>query len=398
MSFHREKYVAAGGPDGGDGGRGGDVVLVVDPHMSTLMDFRYKHKYAAENGQDGGGKRCRGRDGEPLRIKVPRGTVVRDAERDVVIGDLSEDDSTFVVAKGGKGGYGNYQFASATRQTPNFAKPGKAGRQRDIILELKLIADVGLIGFPNVGKSTLLSVLTNARPKIANYHFTTLAPNLGILNAYDTGIVLADIPGLIEGAHQGTGLGHSFLRHIERTRMLLHIVDISGIEGRSPVEDFDTINSELFTYSDAMRDKPQIVIGNKADLSEENVEAFAIEMQKRGYTFIPISAATRQGISELIEALYHTVKDLPGTEIVVHQDVEEVAKEDYTITIEDGVYMITGRWADELLEGVNIYDDQGLAYFQRALKMHGVIDKLEQMGINEKDTVNFCDIEFLYER
>ncbi len=393
VSFHREKYVAAGGPDGGNGGRGGDCVLIVDPSMSTLMDFRYKRKYAAQGGVNGSGKNCTGADADPLLIKVPRGTIVRDDDTGRIIADLSENNARFVVAAGGRGGAGNAHFATPRRQTPNFAKPGKRGRERRITLELRLIADVGLIGFPNVGKSTLLSVLTNARPRIANYHFTTLSPNLGVLRVYDSDIVLADLPGIIEGAAEGVGLGQDFLRHASRTRLLLHLVDASQCEGRDAVQDFLTIQDELSRYGDNLPSKAQIVVGSKCDVSTEHVDRLAQAVQDAGYPFIPISSVARQGVDELIRTIHQMLQEIEKPVISVEEDVAQTPGE-INIVCEGGVYYITGEWAEDLIYATNFTREDSLGYFQRALRLSGVIDRLTAMGIQEGDTVDMCGVEF----
>jgi len=404
IAFHREKYVAAGGPDGGDGGRGGNVVFRVDPGMSTLMDFRYKRKYHAQNGTDGAGKKCNGKNGSDIIISVPQGTIVRDAASNRVLADLSELDKDVILAKGGNGGWGNAHFATATRQTPNFAKNGQKGNEREIILELKLLADVGLVGFPNVGKSTLLSRTTKAEPKIANYHFTTLEPNLGVVElAEHMNFVLADIPGIIEGASEGVGLGHDFLRHIERTRLLIHVVDVSSIEGRNPIEDFNTINDELSKYNMELEERPQIVAANKTDIiqDEKVYEEFKEEIKKRGYPLFEISAATGKGVEELMKYTYTEVMKLPpvkvfepemeideGFEIDTTQSGFEVTKDD------DGVYVVSGTWIEAVGGSVNFSDEESLQFFQRALKNRGVIDALVDAGISEGETVRIGDLEF----
>lgn len=404
VSFRREKYIPAGGPDGGDGGRGGDVIFTVDSGMSTLMDFRYKKKYHAQNGEDGRGAKSYGKDGEDIVIKVPPGTLIRDAKTGHVIADMIKPEQKFVAAKGGKGGWGNTHFATPTRQAPKFAKSGEPGEEREIILELKLLADVGLVGFPNVGKSTILSVVSQARPKIANYHFTTLNPNLGVVSLGEgNSFVLADIPGLIEGAHEGVGLGHEFLRHIERTRLFIHVVDVSGIEGRDPVADFDAVNRELQEYNEELMKRPQVIAANKMDLpgADEYFEIFKDEMEGRGYKVFGISAATNKGIRELMLYVSSKLKELPPP--VIFEPVVEDAKvyklEDeapFTIREEDGVYVVEGKWVEKVVGSTNFDDTESLQYFQRALKNKGVIKELEKMGIHEGDTVSVCGIEFDY--
>lgn len=403
IAFHREKYVAAGGPDGGDGGKGGNVIFHVDPGLSTLMDFRYKRKYAAKPGGDGAGNRCNGKKGEDIVINVPPGTIVRDSESGRVLADLSDAEHDVVLIKGGNGGWGNSHFATATRQTPNFAKNGQPGIEREVILELKLLADVGLVGFPNVGKSTLLSVTTKAAPKIANYHFTTLEPNLGVVElAEHMSFVLADIPGIIEGASEGVGLGHEFLRHIERTRLLIHVVDVSSIEGRNPIEDFDIINEELSRYNMELEKRPQIVAANKTDIiqDEEAYENFKTEIKRRGYTLFEISAATGAGVDELMKHVYSELQKLPPIQVYEPEmDLEEETRTDTTergfdISMDGNVYVVSGSWIESVGGSVNFSDEESLQYFQRALKNHGVIDALEEAGIHEGDTVRIGDLEF----
>lgn len=400
VTFHREKYVAAGGPDGGDGGRGGDVIFVADKGVNTLIDFRYKKKYAAENGGNGRDSNRNGKNGANLEIKVPVGTLVRDANSDRVICDLKADGQSMVVARGGSGGWGNVHFATATRQTPKFAKSGMPGDEREISLELKLIADVGLLGFPNVGKSTFLSMVSDARPKIANYHFTTLEPNLGVVNMGDNGgFVIADIPGIIEGAHEGVGLGHEFLRHVERTRLLLHIVDVSGIEGRNPVEDFDTINNELKLHSEKLSQKPQIILANKADIPqfEENFESFKQEMEDRGYKVFKLSAATKQGVREVLNYTLEFLSTMPEEDESFEVfDIDELRREEeeMRLEIEDGVYVLTGDRVRKIVGSTNFDDYESLQYFQRALIKCGAIKMLEKAGIQEGDTVHIYGVEF----
>ena len=406
VAFHREKYIAAGGPDGGDGGRGGDIVLVADPNMSTLMDFRYKRKYVAGNGADGTGKRCSGRDGDSLTIRVPLGTVVRDSATGAVIRDMSGTEP-FVLARGGNGGWGNAHFATATRQAPRFAKSGLPGESRDVFLELKLIADVGLVGFPNVGKSTLLSVVSKAHPKIANYHFTTLYPNLGVVYVSEgSSFVMADIPGIIEGASEGAGLGHDFLRHIDRCRLLIHVVDVSGSEGRDPIEDFRAINDELRRYNPELAGRKQLVAANKCDILEDPdlLEKFRSYVEGEGYTLFEISAAAHQGVRELIAAAAAELAHLPPVTVYEPEYIapEPVLPEpeDGGIVIdqEDGVWTVSGPWIDRLVSNVNFSDYESRMFFDRSLRTGGVFDRLEDAGIQEGDTVSICGMEFEYKR
>lgn len=406
VSFHREKYIAAGGPDGGDGGKGGDVIFQVDEGLNTLIDFRFKKHFKAEPGQDGGPSNCSGKNGQDMVIKVPLGTVIKDEETDMIISDLVKPNQTYVIAKGGRGGKGNQHFATPTRQVPNFAKSGNPGEERNLMLEMKMIADVGLLGFPNVGKSTILSMVSAAKPKIANYHFTTLVPNLGVVQIEQgKSFVIADIPGLIEGAHQGVGLGHEFLRHVERTKLLVHVVDVSGIEGRDAVEDFDTINAELEKYNRVLASRPQVVAANKMDIpgSEENYLHFKEELEKRGYRVFGISAATNKGLKELMYHVSDTLATLPDT-VLLDESAEEVvvytAEEEkpFEIRIDDGVYVVEGNWVRKVLGSTNITNYESLQYFQRALRKKGVIAALEAMGIEEGDTVRILDTEFDYTR
>lgn len=401
VTFHREKYVAAGGPDGGDGGRGGNVVFVADKNINTLMDFRYKRKYLAENGGNGRDAKRNGKNGQDLEINVPVGTLIREAETNLVLCDLKADGEKMTVAKGGIGGWGNAHFATATRQTPKFAKSGLPGEEYSVTLELKLIADVGLLGFPNVGKSTFLSIVSDARPKIANYHFTTLSPNLGVVDMGEgSGFVVADIPGIIEGAHEGVGLGHAFLRHVERTRILLHIVDVSGIEGRDPVEDFHAINRELKLYSEKLAEKPQIVLANKADLPmfEEQYEAFKEEMESLGHKVFPISAATKQGIQEVLNYTWETLSKLPVDAVEDEYEMYDATmakkEEGITVTFVDDAYEVEGMRVRKIVGSTNFDDYESLQYFQRALIKSGIIQKLEDAGIQEGDTVRMYGIEF----
>ena len=401
VTFHREKYVAAGGPDGGDGGRGGNVIFVADRGVNTLIDFRYKRKYAAENGGNGRDANRNGKNGEDLEVKVPVGTLIKDAESGRIICDLKTQGQSMVVAKGGSGGWGNSHFATATRQTPKFAKSGIPGDEREVILELKLIADVGLLGFPNVGKSTFLSMVSDARPKIANYHFTTLEPNLGVVNMGENGgFVIADIPGIIEGAHEGVGLGHEFLRHVERTRVLLHLVDVSGIEGRNPIEDFDTINNELRLHSEKLAEKPQIVVANKADIPQfdENFEGFCAELEGRGYKVFRISAATKQGVREVLNYTLEFLSALTDDDEDDYEvfDIDELRREEeeMRVEIEDDVYVVTGGRVRKIVGSTNFDDYESMQYFQRALIKCGAIRMLEKAGIKEGDTVHMYGIEF----
>lgn len=403
VGFHREKYVAAGGPDGGDGGRGGSVVFKVDDNLSTLLDFRYKKKYVAAAGENGMSKRMKGKDGADLVIRVPRGTIIRDQKTGQIIHDMS-DNEPFIAAKGGNGGWGNTHFATPTRQAPRFAKPGQAGVERDIILELKLLADVGLVGFPNVGKSTLLSVVSAARPKIANYHFTTLIPNLGVVRiGEEQSFVMADIPGIIEGASEGAGLGHDFLRHIDRCRLLLHLVDVSGSEGRDPVQDVETINAELAGYSDFLAARPQIIVANKTDLlnedNQENLERLKTYAKEKGFDFVELSAATHNGVQQLMLKTWDELQQLPPVFVYEPEYVEmqpEVTERDITIEKVEDYYVVGGAWIEKIMGSVNTDDYESRQYMDRMLKKAGVYDKLEQMGIEGGDFVVIGDIEFEY--
>ena len=406
VAFHREKYVAAGGPDGGDGGRGGDVILQVDDRMSTLMDFRYKRKYVAENGGNGAGKQCSGKNGAPLILKVPRGTVVRDAETKEIIVDMSSDEP-FVLCRGGNGGWGNKHFATPTRQTPQFAKAGLPGKERSVLLELKLLADVGLVGFPNVGKSTLLSVATKARPKIANYHFTTLFPNLGVVFV-DEGVsfVMADIPGIIEGASEGAGLGHDFLRHIDRCRLLVHVVDVSGSEGRDPVADFDAINAELSQYSPDLAKRPQIVAANKVDImaDPENLERLRAHVEAKGFPLLEISAAAHQGTRELVSRVAEMLSTLPPVTVYESEYVPKPPVVDTSAPLDiqrmdDGhTWLIQGPWLQRLMSNVNFDDYESRMWFDKALRETGLYQQLEERGIEDGDTVSLDGYEFEYQR
>lgn len=406
VSFHREKYVAAGGPDGGDGGKGGDIVFVVDDNISNLIDFRYKRKYVAEKGQNGGGKNCSGRNAPDLVVKVPRGTVVKEIKSGRILADLSTDEPA-VIAHGGKGGRGNAHFATSTRQIPKFAKPGFHGDEYEVMLELKLIADVGLVGFPNVGKSTLISVVSAAKPKIANYHFTTLTPVLGVVKIEEgKSFVMADIPGLIEGASEGVGLGHEFLRHVERCRLIVHVIDVSGSEGRDPIEDFKAINHELENFSMELAEAPQIVAANKSDMATpEQVERLRNYVEDQGLLFYEISAATTKGTKELMYGVWERLSVLPPVKQFEAQPLTQeelddklISKKDFRVTVEDGVYFVEADWLLDILRTANMDDYSSLQYFQNVLRTSGIIDKLEEMGIEEGDTVSIFDFEFEYLR
>ncbi len=404
VSFHREKYVANGGPDGGDGGRGGDIVVEVNDHLSTLMDFRYKRKYVAGNGADGAGKRCTGKDGENLVIRVPRGTIIRDAESGEIIQDMSKTDS-FVLCRGGRGGWGNQHFATPTRQVPRFAKAGLPGQSRDIVLELKLLADVGLVGFPNVGKSTLLSVVSRAQPKIANYHFTTLFPNLGVVYV-DEGVsfVMADIPGIIEGAAEGAGLGHDFLRHIDRCRLLIHVVDVSGSEGRDPVADFEAINEELKRYSPELASRKMIVAANKVDITEDTglLDKLRAHVEGLGLEVFEISAAAHQGTRALVQKAARELQQLPPVAVYkptyVERPPEVDTSEEVSIQEFDGTWVIDAPWLQRLIANVNFGDYESRNWFDQKLRQSGLFDKLEELGIKDGDIVSLYDLEFEYQR
>lgn len=402
VAFHREKYVAAGGPDGGDGGKGGDVVFVVDDNLATLADFRYKRKYAAPNGEGGKGGRCNGKKGKDLEIKVPRGTVIREANSRAVMADMSKTER-FVAAKGGKGGWGNMHFATSTRQVPRFAKPGTLGEEWEVSLELKLLADVGLVGYPSVGKSSLISVVSQAKPKIGDYHFTTLVPNLGVVSMGEgNSFVIADIPGLIEGASEGVGLGHQFLRHIERCRMLIHMVDVSGSEGRNPIDDFEKINEELVKFNPELAQRPMIVVGNKIDMAEpEQIEEFKNYVNSKGYDYYSICAPIYEGTKELMNVTWNMLRELPP---IKEYDTEEIPFEaliednnSFKITqVEDGYFLVEAKWFPKVLKGIDVTDYEALQYMQRVLEKSGIFDALREKGIQEGDIVSLYDIEFEY--
>lgn len=400
VAFHREKYVASGGPDGGDGGRGGNIVFAVDDNLSTLADFRYKRKYKAENGSHGETGHRTGKTGADLVIRVPRGTIIRECESGVIMADLSTDDC-FIAAKGGRGGWGNKHFATATRQTPRFAKSGTPGEEWEVQLELKLLADVGLIGFPNVGKSTLISVVSEAKPIIADYHFTTIIPVLGVVRMGEgDSFVVADIPGLIEGASEGVGLGHDFLRHVERCRMLVHVLDAAGSEGRDPIDDFNTINRELERFDPELAKRPQIVVANKIDLaSDEQLERLRSFIEQQGLEFYTMCAPISEGTREIVNAVAAKLKTLPP---IVQYEQQEIPKEifekkkgtGFTVTVREDVYFVEAEWLLKILQRTDLDDYESLQYFQRVLETSGILDALRAKGIQEGDTVSIYDLEF----
>ena len=400
VSFHREKYVAAGGPDGGDGGRGGNVVFVADDNPSTLADFRYKRKYLAQKGENGRAARRSGKSAPDLVIRVPRGTVVKEVQTGRIMADISGDEPV-IVARGGNGGWGNIHFATPTRQVPRFAKPGLPGEEFDVQLELKLLADVGLVGFPNVGKSTLISVVSEAKPVIADYHFTTITPVLGVVRMGDgASFVMADIPGLIQDASQGVGLGHQFLRHVERCRLLVHIVDIAGSEGRDPKEDFAIINKELAAFNPELAKRPMLVAGNKCDLAtDEQIEEFRHFVEEKGYAFFPIMAPIHHGVDELLNKIYESLSKLPPiiryeAEPAPVEQAEEIGRREVTVRVVDGIYVVEGKWLLNVMRSVNFDDYESLQYFQRVLINAGVIDALRRAGVQEGDTVSIYDLDF----
>ena len=401
VSFRREKYVAAGGPDGGDGGKGGDIIFEVDPDSNTLIDFRYNRKFKAKNGENGSGAHKYGKSADDLIVKVPKGTVVKDAETGEIIADLSKDGQRKVILPGGRGGKGNSHFATSTRQVPRFAQDGEKGIEKEVILELKSLADVGLIGFPNVGKSTILSKVTAATPKIANYHFTTIYPNLGVVKTeYGDSFVIADIPGVIEGASEGVGLGLQFLRHIERTRLLLHIIDCSGIEGRNPVEDYKVINKELEKYSEKLAKRKQIIVANKTDIAQDDNGIKALEQlaKKEKLEFFKISAATGEGLRELFNHVSEVLKTLPKEELIEYDERKvytlKEENEGFEVEVKDGEYIVSGPAVEKLMGRINIGDNESMAYFQRNLENLGINAKLRELGIKEGDTVKILDWEF----
>ncbi len=406
-TFRREKYVPNGGPDGGDGGKGGDIILKVKESLNTLVDFRFHKHFRAENGEKGMGKNCTGKSGNSLIIEVPQGTVVKDVETGKIIVDMFDKNQTYTLLKGGYGGKGNQHFASSRRQAPHFSQSGQITEEYEVLLELKTIADVGLVGFPNVGKSTLLSAITDAKPKIANYHFTTLSPNLGVLKKFDESCVIADIPGLIEKASEGVGLGHEFLRHIERTRLILHIVDISGSEGREPFADFLAINKELESYSDVLANLPQIIVLNKVDLlenAEDEIKKFKLELKRYSefekVEVFAISAQSHTGLDKLVDHLFEKLKTIPKNQRIESDDFEFAPRDTSSlefVKLGDGVFEVKGGRVDELCRRVVISDDDSFAYFHRRLRKDGIIDELLKMGMKNGDTVIIGDVEFVYE-
>ena len=406
VSFRRELYVPNGGPDGGDGGRGGDVIFEVDEGLNTLQDFRHKRKYTAKDGEPGGKRRCHGADAEDIILKVPEGTVIKEAESGKVIADMSGDNRRQIILKGGKGGLGNQHYATATMQVPKYAQPGQPSRELWVNLELKVIADVGLVGFPNVGKSTLLSRVTNAQPKIANYHFTTLNPNLGVVDLPDgRGFVMADIPGLIEGASEGVGLGNEFLRHIERTKLMIHVVDAAGTEGRDPVDDIYKINAELEAYNPEIAQRPQVIAANKIDViypdGEDPLKRLKDEFEPKGIKVFPISGVTGKGIQELLYYVSDRLKELDQAPVIFEQEYfpeEELIYEDlpYTVEVEEGIYVVEGPKIEKMLGYTNLDSEKGFAFFQKFLKDTGILDELEEAGIQEGDTVRMYGLQFDY--
>lgn len=403
VSFRREKYVPNGGPDGGDGGKGGDVIFEIDPGMNTLADFRHKRKYCAGDGEEGGKRNCHGANGDDIIIKVPEGTVLKEDKTGQVVADMSGDNKRVVLLKGGKGGLGNQHFATSTMQAPKYAQPGKSSQEITLQMELKVIADVGLVGFPNVGKSTLLSRVTNAKPKIANYHFTTLSPNLGVVDLDGAaGFVIADIPGLIEGAAEGIGLGHDFLRHIERTKVMIHIVDVASTEGRDPIADVYAINNELEKYNADISKRPQVIAANKVDVMQEtdNLELLRAEFEPKGYEIFPISAVTGEGLKQLLYRVNELVQSVGAETIIFEQEYfpqKEEIPDSVTVTIDkDGVFVVEGAIIEKMLGYTNLDSEKGFAFFQKFLKDRGILKQLEDSGIEEGDTVRLYDLEFDY--
>lgn len=407
-SFRRELYVPNGGPDGGDGGRGGDVIFEVDKGLNTLADFRHKRKFTAQDGEPGGKRRCHGKDAKDIVLKVPEGTIIREAETNKIIADMSGDNTRQIVLKGGKGGLGNMHFATATMQVPKYAQPGKPAQELWVNLELKVITDVGLVGFPNVGKSTFLSRVTNAQPKIANYHFTTLTPNLGVVDLEGAkGFVIADIPGLIEGASEGVGLGHEFLRHVERTKLMIHVVDAAGTEGRDPVDDIYKINAELKAYNEEIASRPQVIAANKIDLiyseDEDPIERLRSEFEPQGIKVFPISGVTGEGLSDLLYYVSSELQNMDEKPIVFEQEYfpeEELIHIDlpYTVEIIDDMYVVEGPKIEKMLGYTNLDSEKGFAFFQKFLKEAGILEKLEEAGIQEGDTVKMYGLQFEYYR
>ena len=404
VSFRREKYVPNGGPDGGDGGKGGDVIFQVDEGLNTLTDFRHKRKYAAQNGEEGKKRNCHGKNGADIIVKVPAGTVIKEAESGKVIADLSGDNTRQIILKGGRGGNGNQHYATSTMQAPKYAQPGQPAMELEVLLELKVIADVGLVGFPNVGKSTFLSRVTNAQPKIANYHFTTLSPNLGVVDTANGGFVIADIPGLIEGASEGVGLGHQFLRHIERTKLMIHVVDAAGTEGRDPVDDIYKINNELKAYNADIANRPQVIAANKIDAiftDDDPVQRLKDEFEPQGVKVFPISGVTGQGIKELLYYVSNELQHLEQDTIVFEQEYfpeEEIPMNDlpYTVEKEDDMYVVEGPKIEKMLGYTNLDSERGFAFFQKFLKDSGILEQLEEAGIQEGDTVRMYGLQFDY--
>ena len=405
VAFRREIYVPAGGPSGGDGGKGGNVIIIADSNLRTLMDYRYKSKYVAEPGEDGKGSNMFGKHGEDLYLRVPVGTIIKDEETGLIMADLKNDGDEFVAAKGGYGGKGNTHFKTSVRQAPGFAKAGKDGEEKNIILELRLIADVGLIGFPNVGKSTFLSIISKAKPKIANYHFTTLTPNLGVTKLKNgDSFVVADIPGIIEGANEGIGLGHDFLRHIERTKVLVHIVDISGIEGRDPLDDFEKINTELKKYNEKLSSRPQIVVANKMDILDDIdiYNNFKSELENRGYKVYSMSAATLSGVDEILNTISQMLKDAEEVDLFNEEDIYDETKvisqniDEIKVYKENDIFIVEGNRLEKLLYSVDFEDMESIRYFQSIMEKTGVFDKLRSIGVQDGDTVRIYDLEFEY--